>query len=165
MKAGAYWICSICNILPMLALDKAVFHWSMFFSIVSQFGRQNNAPLHICAYSNPWNLWTGILCNSRGELKLLIRWFWDEKATLDYVGESSVIPSVLFSFEKAFLFIWLPQVLVAAHGLPRLHGLQQLQHGLSCSPGCGILVPWPRMEPASPVLQGRFLTTRSLRTF
>ena len=117
MKAGAYWICSICNILPMLALDKAVFHWSMFFSIVSQFGRQNNAPLHICAYSNPWNLWTGIMCNSRGELKLLIRWFWDEKATLDYVGESSVIPSVLFSFEKAFLFIWLPQVLVATCGI------------------------------------------------
>ena len=28
---------------------------------------------------------------------------------------------------------------------------------LSCSEACGILVPWPGIEPSSPVLQGRFL--------
>ena len=32
-------------------------------------------------------------------------------------------------------------------------------HGLSCPSACGISVPWPGIEPASPVLQGRLLTT------
>ena len=32
-------------------------------------------------------------------------------------------------------------------------------HGLSWSIACGILVPRPRIEPASPALQGGFLTT------
>ena len=31
--------------------------------------------------------------------------------------------------------------------------------GLNCSTAWGILVPWPGIEPASPALQGRFLTT------
>ena len=31
--------------------------------------------------------------------------------------------------------------------------------GLSCSKAHGILVPWPGIEPMSPALQGRFLTT------
>ena len=31
--------------------------------------------------------------------------------------------------------------------------------GLSCSVGCGILVPQPGIEPTSPELQGGFLTT------
>ena len=31
--------------------------------------------------------------------------------------------------------------------------------GLSCPKTCQILVPWPGMEPASPVSQGGFLTT------
>ena len=31
--------------------------------------------------------------------------------------------------------------------------------GLSCLVACGILVPRPGIEPVSPVLQGRFLTT------
>ena len=30
---------------------------------------------------------------------------------------------------------------------------------LSCSEACGILVPWPGIEPASLALKGRFLTT------
>ena len=30
----------------------------------------------------------------------------------------------------------------------------------SCSAACGILVLWPRIKPASSVLQGGFLTTR-----
>ena len=36
---------------------------------------------------------------------------------------------------------------------------------LSFSAACGILVPQPRIEPASPVLQGRFLTTGPPRKF
>ena len=34
-----------------------------------------------------------------------------------------------------------------------------VEHGLSCSAACGILVPLPGIEPTSPELQGRFLTT------
>ena len=34
---------------------------------------------------------------------------------------------------------------------------------LSCSEACGILVPWPGIEPMSPALQGRFLTTKPPR--
>ena len=33
-------------------------------------------------------------------------------------------------------------------------------HGLSCPVAHGILVPPPGIEPASPALEGRFLTTR-----
>ena len=32
-------------------------------------------------------------------------------------------------------------------------------HGLSCPKSCGILVPWPEIEPTCPALEGRFLTT------
>ena len=32
-------------------------------------------------------------------------------------------------------------------------------HGLSCSAACGILVPWPGIEPLIPVLEGGLLTT------
>ena len=32
-------------------------------------------------------------------------------------------------------------------------------HGLSCPAACGILVPRPGIEPASPALEGGFLTT------
>ena len=32
-------------------------------------------------------------------------------------------------------------------------------HGLSCPTACGILVPRPGIEPASPALEGGFLTT------
>ena len=31
-------------------------------------------------------------------------------------------------------------------------------YGLSCLVACGIFVPWPRIEPSSPALEGRFLT-------
>ena len=42
---------------------------------------------------------------------------------------------------------WLRQVFVQACGL-------------SCPTACGILVPWPGIEPTSPILEGWFLTTR-----
>ena len=32
-------------------------------------------------------------------------------------------------------------------------------HGLSCSAACGILVPWPGIETASPALESGFFTT------
>ena len=32
-------------------------------------------------------------------------------------------------------------------------------HGLSCLAACGILVPWPGIEPVSPALEGGILTT------
>ena len=45
-----------------------------------------------------------------------------------------------------FIYFWLHRVLVAARGL-------------SCPAACGILVPRPGIEPASPALAGGFLTT------
>ena len=38
-------------------------------------------------------------------------------------------------------------------------GSVAVAQGLSCSAACGILVPGPEIEPASPALQGGFLTT------
>ena len=34
-----------------------------------------------------------------------------------------------------------------------------VSRGLSCSKACGILVPRPGINPSSPALEGRFLTT------
>ena len=36
-------------------------------------------------------------------------------------------------------------------------------HGLSCLAACGILVPWPGIEPVSPALEGGILTTGPTR--
>ena len=61
----------------------------------------------------------------------------------------SLTPSTSFQLlflKNIYLFIWLPWLLVAARGL-------------SCPVACGILVPWPGIEPTSPALEGRFLTT------
>ena len=53
--------------------------------------------------------------------------------------------SLLFFF---FKFIWLHQILVVACRL-------------SCPVVCGILVPWPGIEPASPAVEGVLLETGS----
>ena len=37
--------------------------------------------------------------------------------------------------------------------------------GLSCPVACGILVPRPGIEPLSPALEGRFLTTGPQRKY
>ena len=66
----------------------------------------------------------------------------------------------LFYFLK-YLFIWLRRVLVAARGLSSC-GARALEHagsvvvvcGPSCAAACGILVPRPRIKPASPALEG-----------
>ena len=61
---------------------------------------------------------------------------------------------------KTFFFIWLCQVLVAAHGIfcCSTHSLAAAPR-LSCLAACGISVLWPGMESMIPALQGRFLTT------
>ena len=61
---------------------------------------------------------------------------------------------------------WVLSPLVVARGLQAC-GLCSLWHtgclvevrGLSCPSACGILVPWPGIEPASPELKGGFFTT------
>ena len=68
------------------------------------------------------------------------------------------------------VFVWLYQVLVVAYGnfgpscsISRW-GVQTLfvEHRLSCSMACGILVCLPGIEPMSPALHGRFLTNGQL---
>ena len=69
---------------------------------------------------------------------------------------------------EILFFIWRHQVLVAACGLflaaCRFLSSCDAYIGsamfrLSCFMACGILVPLPRVKPASPTLQGRFFTT------
>ena len=64
------------------------------------------------------------------------------------------------------IIIWLCRVLVLAHGVfccgtwaPEHMGSVVAVHGLSCPVACGILVPQPGIKPASPALEGGFLTT------
>ena len=64
------------------------------------------------------------------------------------LGQASSTLWTLFFFNLLIVyFIWLCQVLATAWGL-------------HCSTTCGILVPWPGIKPASPALEGGFLTTR-----
>ena len=81
------------------------------------------------------------------------------------VGGSALAQSI-FQKQQLALFLYL-----AALGLSCIFdapcrsfpgGIQDsfaVALGLSFSEACGILAPQPRIEPASPVLQGRFLTT------
>ena len=54
---------------------------------------------------------------------------------------------------KFFIFIYLFEYLII------FCGVLFVAWGLSFSAVCGILVPWPVIEPVSPALQGRFLAT------
>ena len=77
----------------------------------------------------------------------------------------AVLLTFFFKFFKIYLPIWLHQVLAAAYRIfVTSHGSFSLAvvRGLRCSVACGILVPQPGIEPESPALQGRFLTTRPL---
>ena len=72
-----------------------------------------------------------------------------------------------------FFLIWLHWVLVVTHRIfpascrifrcsgwaPEHVGLVSAAYRPSCFLACGILVPWPGIEPVFPALQGRFLTT------
>ena len=72
------------------------------------------------------------------------------------------------------LLLWFVDSLVVARGLTDCStqapehadfincgttGLWFWHEGFSCSAACGILVHWLEIEPKSPALQGRFLTT------
>ena len=72
-----------------------------------------------------------------------------------------------------FFLFWLPWVFVTAHGPLWFRstdstagrrssfntGTLVVACGLSCPTACGISVPHPGIEPASPALLGRLLTT------
>ena len=64
-------------------------------------------------------------------------------------------PTFSFFFFFFKLFIWLCQILVVA-----LRFLSS--YGRNSPTARGILVHWPRLEPASPKLEGRFVTTGPL---
>ena len=71
-----------------------------------------------------------------------------------------------FNFGCTGSLLWCG-LFVAAHGLlsscgmraPGRTGSLVVARGLSCPEACGILVPWPGIEPTSPALEGGFLTT------
>ena len=71
------------------------------------------------------------------------------------------VPSMISIFLNICLLIWLHQVLVAARGIFIVsRGIFcTVAHGISCSKACRILVPPLGIEPTSPALNGRFLTT------
>ena len=67
----------------------------------------------------------------------------------------------LFFLIYYLLMYWLHPVWVAAHGIV-CWGVRfslAVVRRLSCPAACGILVPQPGLEPASPALQDGFLTT------
>ena len=70
-----------------------------------------------------------------------------------------------FSQITLFYLFWLCWVLVVARGIFRLWPTDSLVVvlRLSFSKACGILVPWPGIEPVSPALQSGFLTAGLLR--
>ena len=49
----------------------------------------------------------------------------------------------------------------SAGGFSLVKHVGSMARGLSCTTAWGILVPWPGIEPASPALEGGFLTTGS----
>ena len=63
--------------------------------------------------------------------------------------------------------MWYAGSFVVARGLPSSCGAWSperagsvvVAHGLSCPTACGILVPLPGIESASPALEGEFVTT------
>ena len=73
------------------------------------------------------------------------------------------------SFFNIYLFIWPHGVFVAVFGIFHCDEQTSLQLWctgsivealwLSCPMACGIRVPQPGIEPASPALEGRFLIT------
>ena len=93
------------------------------------------------------------------------------EAADQYFGpDTSTLTSVKYNSMPGFSVTSLLTVLVSVVGAPRDQGNSFNNHlwlccvlvagqGLSCSAACGILVPWPGIEPECPALEGRFLTT------
>ena len=107
---------------------------------------------------------------------------WSQKILLNQEkhakGFSRKVFGKIISSKKPFLghagsslqcvsfVLWQPVAsLFAEHGLQSIQAQYLWQvgslagHGLSCTMACGILVPRPGIEPMSPVLENRFLTT------
>ena len=81
-------------------------------------------------------------------------------------SRSSAAPTQVPSGTTSFLFywfiFWLLWVFRAVLGLSLvavLRGFSSCEVRLSCPTACGILVLQPGIEPMSPALEGRFLTT------
>ena len=99
------------------------------------------------------------------DLKITFKWSVPSKATFFFWCVLSIYLAALgHSCSKHDLhcvvwdlLLWHTDCLVVAHGPQSTQGVVALR--LSCSAACGILVPWSGIEPTSPALQGRFLTT------
>ena len=71
-------------------------------------------------------------------------------ATANYLqvfSHASIPLCFLKKYIYLFIYLWLCRVFAVARGLLS-----------SCCAACGILVPRPGIDPASPALEGRFLT-------
>ena len=149
--------------------ERLHFHFSL-----SRIGEGNGNPLQCFCLENPrdggawWAVVHGIT-QSRTQLKWLssssssitdFTWI----CTLFYILQNA------FTFFSLFVLTYLNKA--ASNEFPfgnvfwdfsfkQNNRLSVL--GVSCSVACGILVPWPGIEPTSPALKGRFLTTRPLR--
>ena len=64
---------------------------------------------------------------------------------------------VILKLDDFLIFIWLPWVLVAACRI--FVAAQQTPYRLGYPEACGISVPRPGIEPTSPALHSRFLST------
>ena len=78
--------------------------------------------------------------------------FFPKLEAFSWLNEAHLLILFFFFFK---LFIWLCQILVVA-----LRFLSS--YGRNSPTARGILVHWPRLEPASPELEGRFVTTGPL---
>ena len=106
---------------------------------------------------------------SHGQRSLVGYSLWDRKEsdTTEWLHFHCGYQDVVFFFLKLLIYIFAALVLVVAHGIFHC-SVQILWLWHTCSvvgaqgpsfKACGILVPWPGIEPTSPALQGRFLIT------
>ena len=117
------------------------------------------------------------------ELNCIDRFIWgkiDIYKIINFIQQLECLSTLLVFFKcpsvhlwfysyLAYLFFWLCWVFVATHGLSLVVACraQTLEHAgsviavfrLGCAAARGILVPWSRLKPASPALEGRFLIT------
>ena len=104
-------------------------------------------------------------------MERVLRYIKQKKQNAKHIVQHKALCIIFFFFKGKvlvfFLFFWLFWVFIAVCGLLVVGfslvvvcGLQSAWVQLfSCPVACGILVPPPGIEPASPALEGRFLTT------
>ena len=95
--------------------------------------------------------------DTMGVVTLVFWGFWFSYV-VSYAAKFCNLANVLSRRSVSFLFLYL-FIYLAAMGLSCVLQDLLLRCGYSCSTACGILVPWPGMEPASPALQGGFWAT------